>query len=70
MNDKEDLIGFTELEADENGNIEFPPTTLKNVRSLKEWREQIKKDSVEIKIQGTRRKKRSVGTKQVERDEK
>ena len=41
MNDKEDLIGFTELEADENGNIEFPPTTLKNVRSLKEWREQI-----------------------------
>lgn len=67
MNDKEDLIGFTELEADENGNIEFPPTTLKNVRSLKEWREQIEKDSVEIKIQKGRRKPR---TKQVERDEK
>ena len=67
MNDKEDLIGFTELEADENGNIEFPPTTLKNVRSLKEWREQIEKDSVEIKIQERRRKPR---TKQVERDEK
>ena len=67
MNDKEDLIGFRELEADENGNIEFPPTTLKNVRSLKEWREQIEKDSVEIKIQEGRRKPR---TKQVERDEK
>ena len=67
MNDKEDLIGFTELEADENGNIEFPPTTLKNVRSLKEWREQIERDSVEIQIQEGRRKPR---TKQVERDEK
>lgn len=67
MNNKEDLIGFTELEADENGNIEFPPTTLKNVRSLKEWEEQIKKDFVEIKIQEGIRKPR---TKQVERDEK